>query len=161
MARTKKQTVKKFLGRRKRINIRRNISVVSEHLSRATEDPVGGTEASPVSASSSKLGYFGITLQALDSNMKMEDGKDDDFYIIVQESSINKVFGNLLCPYCKQPNTVFKVMPESTLRFAVKAKSYCSGCESTISEDVQGTKLRMQMNLSIAQFGNIVQNLCW
>jgi len=83
MARTKKQTVKKFFGRRKRTNMRRNISVVSEHLSRATEDPVVGTEASPVSASSSKLGYFGITLQALDSNVKMEDGKDNDFYIIV------------------------------------------------------------------------------
>ena len=36
--------------------MRRDISVVSEHLSRATEDPVVGTETSPVSTSSSKLG---------------------------------------------------------------------------------------------------------
>ena len=115
--------------------MRRNISAASEDLSRATEDPVVGTDASPVSASSSKLGYFGITLQSLECNVEMEDGKDDDFYIIVQKSSISKLFGNLLCPYCKQPNAVFEVMPDCTLGFAAKAKSYCSGCESTISED--------------------------
>ena len=76
----------------KRANMRRNISIVSEHLSRATEDPVVGTDASPVSASSSKLGYFCRTLQALDSTAEMEDGKDDDFYIIEQKSSMKVNF---------------------------------------------------------------------
>ena len=41
------------------------------------------------------------------------------------------------------------VMPDSTL----------GSWKSNISEDVRGTKLRMQINLSIAQFGNSVQNL--
>ena len=56
---------------------------MSEHLSQGTEDPIVGTEALPISACSSTLGYFGITLQALYSNVEMEDGKDNDFYIIV------------------------------------------------------------------------------
>ena len=135
MARTKKNSLKQFIGRRKRSSMRRTKTTLLEKSSQDAEELSLRTVKPHVAASTSKLGIFGISLPQLERNTVSEDESNDDCYVIVQTTSLCKFFSKLLCPTCKQPSISFEVMKDKTMGFAAKARSYCTACENNVSED--------------------------
>ena len=72
------------------------------------------------------MGYF--------QDMMKGDNEEnlDDSYAVVQESMLNQLSSDLLCPTCKNPGTSFCF--DETSGFAVKGSILCSHCETTKKE---------------------------
>ena len=113
----------------------RNTTKLLEKSVQVAEELPSATSKSPVAASSSKLGIFGISVQQLETNANTEEEASDDCYVVVQESLMHTLCSKLLCPSCKQPCISFDVMTDRTVGFAAKARSYCTACEKNVSED--------------------------
>ena len=65
IARTKKHSLKQFIGKKKWTSLRRNKARL---LEKSVPELQSTTLKSPVAASTSKLGKFGISLQQLETN---------------------------------------------------------------------------------------------
>ena len=79
-----------------------------------------------ISASARKIGYFqGKTKEENEENV-------DDCYAVVQESMLNQLLSDLLCPTRKNPGISF-CFDESS-GFAVNGSILCSHCETTKKE---------------------------
>ena len=103
--------------------MRRNITKLLEKSVQVAEELPSATSKSPVAASSSNLGIFGISVQQLETNANSEEEASDDCYVVVQASSMRKFFSKLLCPSCKQPCISFDEMTDM-LKYYNASTSY-------------------------------------
>ena len=90
-----------------------------------------------MSASEAKLACFGLSFEDLMKSKEAQNHQPDtpeNTFVVVQISSLLKLFENLLCPVCKQPSIEFVLLEGKSLGFATKGKTVCIKCQETIAE---------------------------
>ena len=120
MGRTKLRSRRPYLGRRKQ-NRRKAV----------------GLQNTKPSASDQKLSCFGISFDQLQKRMKKitdETNESEDGYLFVQQSCLQSLVGQLLCPSCKNPGVTVSVPDIAVQGFAAKYILCCINCKTSIDE---------------------------
>ena len=143
MARTKFRTRKPFKGRAKNKNMVRNTAKKTVEL----EDlPVGLPTPPQVennsesllpgrSATAKKFSFFDVSFEDQATADVSDKESTSDCYVIAQKSSLQNLFGKLLCPSCKKPGIVFELLGSKTCGFSGKGELTCQECSQFSNEE--------------------------
>lgn len=132
MGRKKFKTVNSFRGRRKR----KYTKLATETEEASTDNmPADRPIPSTCSATAKKMELLGLEISPEMMQIKAKAVTEPtDSFLIVQMSSLNKLFGSVCCPKCKYGGIKFSLIEGKEKGFAVKGGLFCSHCEETIAE---------------------------
>ena len=128
----------RFKGIRKRRQTKKIV------IREAIEEATSTNEFRPITPSFStettsakKLEAFGLTLESMqDEIVGMESHvQEDNCFLIVSKQCLKKFFVELCCPNCNKTGVIFDTVKGKDMGFCSKAFTYCSLCQSKISEE--------------------------
>ena len=151
MGRTKSRTRKPFLGFRKNKKLMTkkkfeskesseiNVAVDQEGQFPIPDNSLDKESSKPEvtirSTSSEKLTIFGFDMERELSRPVDINAAKSDCYIFAQNSCLQNLFSQVLCPNCKQMSVKFDIDKERSSGFAARCFLICSNCEATFCED--------------------------